>query len=153
MMITPWKDLALLSSLLNVKVIIVIDKKLASLWTGRGFIYALNLRLEHTKKSDRNSNNSNNIPVKEQAIPIDQKNDVINIIYKSANTQPLLQINNKVMLENDRDIQSYLIEANFCKYLSPLLIENDVIVPKVYFSGYLPDENEVLRIYTVDVFY
>jgi hypothetical protein len=117
-MIVPFKDLNFLSSILNVKAVNVKEQKLASLWTGRGFIYSLLIKVKPESKDDR---------------------DVINVIYKEANIAPLPAIRRGVMSPEDRDTQSYLVEASFCKFLSPQLMDANINVAKIYFSDYIPN--------------
>lgn len=117
-MIVPFKDLNFISSILHVEAISVKEQKLASLWTGRGFIYSLLIKAKPKSKGDL---------------------DVINIIYKEANIAPLPAIRRGVMSPEDRDTQSYLVEASFCKFLSPQLIDANINVAKIHFSDYMPN--------------
>jgi hypothetical protein len=117
-MIVPFKDLNFLTSILSVKALSVKEKKLASLWTGRGFIYSLLIKTKRDDKNDR---------------------DTFNIIYKEANIAPLPDKRRGLMSPEDRDTQSYLVEASFCKFLSPQLIDANINVAKIYFSDYTPN--------------
>lgn len=118
-MLIPWKDLNFLTSILNTKVLNVKEKKLASLWTGRGFIYSLRIQTKPDKKDESES---------------------ISVIYKEANVAPGVATKRRgLMSAEDRDTQSYLVEASFCKFLSPKLIENSINVAEIYFSDYIPN--------------